>query len=49
MALFIVVGMLKIGYGALADENSAYPFAIEEMERFDRHRRLARKTLRNSN
>ena len=44
-ALFIVVGMLKIGYGVLADENSAYPFAPEEMERFGRRRRLAQIKL----
>jgi hypothetical protein len=42
MALFIVVGMLKVGYGILADEDSSYPFAPEEMERFERRRRLAR-------
>jgi hypothetical protein len=42
VALFMVVGMLKVGYGLLADENSAYPFAPEEMERFGRRRRLAR-------
>ena len=41
VALFVVVGMLKVGYGLLADENSAYPFAPEEMERFGRRRRLA--------
>jgi hypothetical protein len=42
MAVFIVVGMLKIGYRILADEDSAYPFAPEEMERFERRQRLAR-------
>jgi hypothetical protein len=42
MALFIVVGMLKVGYGILSDEDSSYPFAPEEMERFERRRRLAR-------
>jgi hypothetical protein len=31
--LFIVVIMLKIGYGALADEESKYPFPDEEFER----------------
>lgn len=41
VALFIVVGVLKVGYGVLADETSAYPFAPEEMERFGRRRRLA--------
>jgi hypothetical protein len=41
VAVFIVVGMLKVGYGLLADESSAYPFAPEEMERFARRRRLA--------
>jgi len=41
MAAFIAVGMMKVGYGLLADENSAYPFASEEMERFRRRRRLA--------
>ncbi len=42
MAVFIVVGMLKVGYGFLADEDSVYPFAPEEMERFERRQRLAR-------
>jgi hypothetical protein len=42
LALFMVVGILKVGYGLLGDENSAYPFAPEEMERFQRRRRLAR-------
>jgi hypothetical protein len=41
LALFIGVGMRVIGYGLLADQNSAYPFASEEMERFGRRRRLA--------
>jgi hypothetical protein len=41
VALFMVVGMLKVGYGLLADENSAYPFAPEEMERLGRRQRLA--------
>jgi hypothetical protein len=41
MAAFMAVGMMKVGYGLLADENSAYPFAPEEMERFGRRRRLA--------
>lgn len=42
MAFFMAVGMMKVGYGLLADQNSAYPFALEEMERFGRRRRLAR-------
>jgi Protein of unknown function with HXXEE motif len=42
LAVFIVVGMLKVGYGLLADRNSPYPFAPEEMERFERQQRLAR-------
>ena len=42
MAIFIGVGTLRIGYGLLADEDSAYPFAPEEMERFGRQDRLAR-------
>ena len=41
MAVFIVVGMLKVGYGLLANQDSPYPFAPEEMERFGRRRRLA--------
>jgi hypothetical protein len=41
MAAFIALGMMKVGYGLLADENSAYPFTPEEMERFGRRRRLA--------
>jgi hypothetical protein len=41
MAFFIAVGMMKVGYGLLADENSPYPFAPEEMQRFERRRRLA--------
>jgi len=35
---FIAVVMLGIGLGILADKNSRYPFAPEEMERFRRHR-----------
>ena len=42
MALFMGVGMMRIGYGLLADENSPYPFAPEEIERFDRGNHLAR-------
>jgi hypothetical protein len=42
IASFIGIGMLKIGYGILADENSAYPFAPEEMERFSPRDHLAR-------
>jgi hypothetical protein len=38
----IVIGMRRIGYGLLADKNSAYPFAPDEMERFDRRGHLAR-------
>lgn len=39
---FVGVGMLKIGYGLLANKVSSYPFAPEEMERFDRRGHLAR-------
>jgi hypothetical protein len=42
MALFMGVGMLRIGYGILADEDSPYHFAPEEMERFGRPGHLAR-------
>lgn len=42
MVAFIVVGMLRIGYGILADANSTFPFALEEIERFERRQRLAR-------
>ena len=42
IACFIVVGMLTIGFRLLADKNSAYPFAPEEMARFDRRGHLAR-------
>jgi hypothetical protein len=41
LAVFIVVGMLRIGDGILADEDSAYSFAAEAMERFERRQRLA--------
>ena len=39
IAAFIIVCMLKAGYGILADEDP-YLFAPEEMERFERRRRL---------
>ena len=42
IVIFIGIGMKKIGYGILADKNSLYPFAPEEMERFDRRGHLAR-------
>jgi len=42
MAIVIGVGINVIGYGLLADQDSAYPFAHEEMERFGRQDRLAR-------
>jgi hypothetical protein len=42
MAFFTFVGMFKIGYGILADRDSPYPFAPEEMERFDPRAHLAR-------
>jgi hypothetical protein len=42
IACFIVVGMLTIGFRVLADKNSAYAFAREEMKRFDPRRNLAR-------
>ena len=41
IAGFIVVGMLTIGFRLLADKDSLYPFAPEEMARFDPRRRLA--------
>lgn len=42
MVFFSGVVMVRIGFGFLADRNSPYPFAPEEMERFDRWRHLAR-------
>ena len=42
IGVFIGVGMLKIGYGVLASEDSPYPFAREELERFDRSGHLER-------
>ncbi len=42
MALFMGVVMMRLGYGVLAGEDSGYPFAPEEMERFDRQGHLAR-------
>jgi uncharacterized protein with HXXEE motif len=42
MVLFASIGMKIIGYGLLADKDSAYPFASEEMERFNRSGHLAR-------
>jgi hypothetical protein len=39
LAFFAGVGMKTIGYRILADEDSAYPFAREELERFRRIRR----------
>jgi hypothetical protein len=42
LACCVGVGMKKMGYGILADKDSAYPFAPEEMERFDRQGHLAR-------
>jgi hypothetical protein len=42
IACFIVVGMLTIGFRLLADKDSLYPFAPEEMARFDRRGHLAR-------
>jgi hypothetical protein len=42
IACFIVVGMLTVGFRLLADKDSRYPFASEEMERFDPRRNLAR-------
>ena len=42
MALLMGGGMKGIGYGTLADEDSPYPFALEEIERFDRLGHLAR-------
>ena len=42
IVLFISIGMKVIGYRLLADKDSAYPFAPEEMERFNRSGHLAR-------
>jgi hypothetical protein len=42
MAFFSGVVMVRIGFGFLADKNSPYPFAPEEIERFDRSGHLAR-------
>jgi hypothetical protein len=42
IACFILVGMLTIGFRLLADKNSAYPFALEEMARFYPRGHLAR-------
>ncbi|HXY30469.1 MAG TPA: HXXEE domain-containing protein [Gemmatimonadaceae bacterium] len=42
MAAFAGIGMKAIGYGLLGNKDSPYPFAPEEMERFDRRGRLAR-------
>lgn len=42
IACFIVVGMRLIGFRLLVDKNSPYPFAPEEMDRFDRPGHLSR-------
>jgi len=42
MAFFIFFGMMKIGYGILADKDSPYAFAPEEMGRFDPRAHLER-------
>ena len=42
LACFIGIVMRFIGYGFLAARDSPYPFAPEEMERFDRGGHLAR-------
>jgi hypothetical protein len=42
MAAFGAVFMQAIGYKLLGPKDSPYPFAPEEMARFDRERRLAR-------
>ena len=42
MAFFIFFGMMKIGYGILADKDSPYGFAPEEMGRFDPRAHLER-------
>ena len=39
-AAVIGISFRVIGYGILQDKNSPYPFAAEEMSRFDRERRL---------
>ena len=42
MATFGAVFMQAIGYKLLGPKDSLYPFAPEEMARYDRERRLAR-------
>ena len=42
LGCFIGIVMRLIGYGFLAAKDSPYPFAPEEMERFDRRGHLAR-------
>ena len=42
LAGFIAIIMKWLGATVLVDKNSPYPFAPEEMARFDRERRLAR-------
>ena len=42
MAGFMRIGFMLVGYRMLADKDSIYPFAPEEMERFDRRGHLAR-------
>jgi hypothetical protein len=42
LGCFIAVGVKMIGYTLLSDKDSKYPFAPEEMERWDREGHLAR-------
>jgi hypothetical protein len=42
MGIFVIVGMVAIGFNLMADKDSPYPFAPEEMQRFDRAHRLER-------
>ena len=42
LVFFSVVCMGKIGHQLLTDKNSKYPYAPEELERFDRAGNLAR-------
>lgn len=42
VACFIGIGMVAIGFNLMADKHSEYPFAPEEMERWNRRGHLAR-------
>jgi hypothetical protein len=41
MFLFMLIALIKMTYTWLADENSRYAFAPEEMQRFDVPKKLA--------